>query len=110
MSLFALIGAVDNLDEPTPLINRRTTIFGLVITSLVLISDPTQIQKDMLTVALDRHLILCQLAAICQIFRNTMPWMGRHSRNITDCRYTLHTGKCDRLTSAKQPTDNNMGY
>lgn len=36
MSLFALIGAVDNLDEPTPLINRRTTIFGLVITSLVL--------------------------------------------------------------------------
>lgn len=36
MSLFALIGAVDNLDEPTPLINRRTTIFGLVITSLVI--------------------------------------------------------------------------
>lgn len=45
MSLFALIGAVDNLDEPTPLINRRTTIFGLVITSLVLISNPTQIPE-----------------------------------------------------------------
>lgn len=43
MSLFALIGAVDNLDEKTPLINRRTTIFGLVITSLVIASHPTHI-------------------------------------------------------------------
>lgn len=52
MSLFALIGAVDNLDEPTPLINRRTTILGLVITFLVITSDLTKTPEtleDMLT-------------------------------------------------------------
>ena len=76
MSLFALIGAVDNLDEPTPLINRRATIFGLVITSLVINSKRGRTRKIALTIDSDCHLTLCHSTATCQVFCNTMPWLG----------------------------------
>lgn len=91
MSLFALVGAADNLDEPTPLINRRATIFGLVLTSLVRESKSLHEPRGrILTGGLDRHLILRQSATICQVLRDAMPWLGRHFRNLPFCKHALH--------------------